>query len=193
MRVQLASCRTSLRPDAGFSFPEVLVVVALIAIIAGISIPVTRGMIVRAEADSATVVIVSTLNEARDRAIAERRDFQVNFVVPDRIQISRVPVPIGPVETVTNRLLENGQTIMRWPGVPDTPDAFGGGGEVNFTGPTPVTFTSDGSLVDAAGDPVNGTIFLATPDQPESVRAVSIFGMTGLARTWKWAGGRWLE
>jgi prepilin-type N-terminal cleavage/methylation domain-containing protein len=193
MRVQFAEPDAALGQESGFSFPEVLVVVALIALIAGISVPVTRGMILRSDADSATVVVVSTLNQARDRAIAERREFEIAFLPPDRITVSRRPVPIGPLQLVTNRMLENRQSIMRWPGAPDTPDGFGGAGAVNFTGPMPVMFTSDGSLVDAAGDPVNGTVFLAVPNEPESVRAITIFGMTGLIRTWKLAGGGWVE
>jgi Tfp pilus assembly protein FimT len=172
---------------------EVLVVVALIAIISGISIPITRGMINRAEADSAMTAVTSALQVARNRAIAERRDFEIHFDPPDILRVARRPVPSGPAQTVSTTRLENGQRIERLEGMDDTPDEFGGTGDVNFTGELPVMFTSDGSLVDSAGDPVNGTIFFSVPGQVESARALTILGLTGLTRTWKWTGGGWAE
>ena len=54
-------------------------------------------------------------------------------------------------------------------------------------------FTSDGSLIDSAGDIVNGTIFVAMPNQVDTARAVTIFGVTGLTRAWKWRGRKWME
>jgi hypothetical protein len=57
----------------------------------------------------------------------------------------------------------------------------------------PVMFTSDGSLVDNNGDVVNGTIFVGVPSQPQTARAVTVFGVTGLTRTWKWRGNKWME
>ena len=54
-------------------------------------------------------------------------------------------------------------------------------------------FSSEGTLIDASGDVLNGTVFLAIPDQPNSARAISIFGITALLRTWRWDGGRWVE
>ena len=62
-----------------------------------------------------------------------------------------------------------------------------------FTGTAPVMFTSDGSLVDSNGDVVNGSIFFGVPGQPLTQRAVTIFGVTGLTRNWKWRGGQWPE
>ena len=52
-------------------------------------------------------------------------------------------------------------------------------------------FTSDGSLIDSAGDPTNGTIFVERPDHPETARAVTISGVTGMMSTWKWRGQAW--
>jgi type II secretory pathway pseudopilin PulG len=172
---------------------EVLVVIAMIGVLAAVTLPIARGMIARAEADSATVALTSALKVARNRAIAERREFEVHFEPPDNLRIARRPVPIGTPETISNTRLENGQTVMRFPGAVDTPDAFGGTGAVNFTGPLPVMFTSDGSLIDSNGDPVNGTIFLGVAGEPDSARAITIFGMTGLARSWKQAGAGWIE
>ena len=52
-------------------------------------------------------------------------------------------------------------------------------------------FTSDGSLIDAAGDITNGSLFFGIPEQPLSARAVTVFGITGMLRTWTWGGAQW--
>ncbi len=57
----------------------------------------------------------------------------------------------------------------------------------------PVMFTSDGSLIDTAGDVINGTIFIVKPGSLETARAVTIWGVTGLMRTWKWRGSQWMQ
>ena len=54
-------------------------------------------------------------------------------------------------------------------------------------------FTSDGSLIDSAGDVTNGTIFFGVPNHPETARAITVFGVTGMLRTWKWGGASWMQ
>jgi hypothetical protein len=90
-------------------------------------------------------------------------------------------------------LLENGQEFLQFPSMPDTPDGFGNGSAISFGGTAPIMFTSDGSLVDSAGDVVNGTIFLGEPNQKATARAVTVFGVSGLIRSWKWRGDKWMQ
>ena len=54
-------------------------------------------------------------------------------------------------------------------------------------------FTSDGSLIDSAGDVTNGTIFIGGPNHPETARAITVWGVTGMLRTWKWRGRVWMQ
>lgn len=189
-----ARCRRrSIRAVNGFSMLEMLFVVAILATTASIAIPVSRDFLTSVRADSASRIAVSALQEARERAIAERRNIQVNFVLPNRIRIERMEVP-GPGVTLLSQVeLEGLQSFRLVPDVPDTPDAFGRTGALSFTGKTPVMFTSDGSFIDADGDVVNGSIFLAGTGPGDSVRAITIFGVTGLIRTWKWTGREWVE
>ena len=95
---------------------------------------------------------------------------------------------------ITAMTLEGDQEFAR-DGLPDTPDAFGGpiANAINWTGVAPVMFTSDGSLIDNAGDVTNGTMFIIRPGFPETGRAVTIWGVTGLLRTWKWRGSGWMQ
>jgi prepilin-type N-terminal cleavage/methylation domain-containing protein len=178
---------------AGFTLTEMIVVVALIAIGFAVAIPVTMEMVNRAKNDSSVVVAHTFLDSARDRAVAERRNFELTFVMPNRLQLERIEVPSGVKTIVAEMQLEGGQEFVKFPDVGDTPDAFGAPTAIHFTGTMPVMFTSDGSLIDSAGDVVNGSVFMGVPDHPETARAVTVFGVTGMLRTWKWRGAEWFQ
>ena len=179
--------------ERGFSLPELLVVAALIAVGSAVALPLTMSTVKRAKNDGALAVTQTFLDTARDRAVAERRNFELTFIAPNRIRLQRVEVPSGLKTTVDEVLLEAGQEFYKFSGMPDTPDAFGNASATQFGGPLPVMFTSDGSLIDSAGDITNGTVFFGKPGQPDTARAVTIFGVTGLLRSWKWRGASWLE
>jgi hypothetical protein len=102
-------------------------------------------------------------------------------------------VPSGVLTPVQDFSLDNGQVFVKFGPVPDTPDAFGAATYASFTGTEPVMFTSDGSLLDSNGDITNGSIFVGFAGQKETARAVTIFGVTGLTRAWKWRGTKWME
>ena len=83
--------------------------------------------------------------------------------------------------------------FLQFPGLPDTSDGFGAAGPVDLGGATTAFFVADGMLVDAAGTPVSGTVFLGVPDQPTTARAVTVFGGTGRVRGYSWSGTAWVE
>lgn len=176
---------------------ETLLVVALIAVMSVITIPVTADMIRHSKADSAAEVALRAITAARARAVAERRNIQLNLIEPDRIQLLREEVDDDGVTTgttlVAETLLEAGQEFRRFTGQPDTPDMFGATSPIAFGGTAPVMFTTDGSLVDAAGDVVNGSVFFGVPNQPDTARAVTILGASGLTQIWKWRGTSWMQ
>lgn len=190
-----SAASTAARPAAaaGFTLTEMIVVVALIAIGFAVAIPVTMEMVTRAKNDSSVVVAHTFLDSARDRAVAERRNFELTFIMPNRVQLERIEVPSGVKTVVAEMQLEGGQEFIKFPDIGDTPDAFGASAAIKFTGTQPVMFTSDGSLIDSAGDVVNGTVFMGVPDHPETARAVTVFGVTGMLRTWKWRGAEWFQ
>ncbi len=176
----------------GFTLLEAITVTAIIMVGAAMAIPVTMAMVNNARGDSAMVVTATFLETTRNRAVAERRNLQISFPTNNTIQVDRIEVPSGLLTTISSMTLEGGEEFTRM-GLPDTPDAFGGAGAVNFTGVAPVMFTSDGSFIDSAGDVTNATIFVARPGVPETGRAVTIWGVTGLMRTWKWRGTLWQQ
>jgi Tfp pilus assembly protein FimT len=179
--------------DAGISLVEILMVLTIIGVICASALGLNPEFLRQAKADSSIVAALNGVEIARNRAVGERRDFQVSFVTPNRIQVSRIEVP-GPATTlISDTYLENGQSYLLFTGVPDTPDRFGKASAIDF-GVTPtIRFTSDGSLLDSSGDVVNGTVFFGLTGKASTARAITIFGASGLIRTWKWNGNAWIQ
>jgi prepilin-type N-terminal cleavage/methylation domain-containing protein len=187
----LGSRRT--RPVEGFTLIEMMLVVAVGMILAAMAVPMSGNFINSTRADSSIIATIDAMTTARDRSVAERRNFEISFVNPNHIVITRDEVP-GPTQTViSDTVLENGQQFVLFGALPDTPDAFGKTAAIKFTGTGPWMFTSDGSFVDSNGDVANGTVFLGVPGEQNSARAVTVYGVTGLMRTWKWRGSKWFE
>ena len=179
--------------SAGFSLIEMMVVVSVGIILAAMAIPVASSFITTSKADGSVIAVVDTLTTARDRAVGERRNFEISFVGTNHIQIFRDEVPSGVRTQISDALLENGQQFQKFAGLPDTPDAFGNMTAIQFSGAGPWMFTSDGSLIDSNGDVSNGTVFVGVPNQPMTAGAVTVFGATGLLRTWRWRGAKWFN
>jgi len=64
---------------------------------------------------------------------------------------------------------------------------------VYFRGSTLLMFLSDGTFVDAQGNPLNGSVFLGLNNHPETARAVTVLGATGRVRGYRWTGSRWIQ
>ncbi len=179
------------RRERGFSFIEVLLVVAIIGVTAAIAVLVTPFARLAAQADSSAAALQSVLQTSREQAISQRRTIRVSFVDPNQVVIERVNVP-GPGTTVLNTyILEAGVGFRLFDDVPDTPDAFGNDAATTFGGATTTSFTSEGEFVDENGDPVNGSVFIGRESEPLTLRAVTVFGATALIREWRWNGVQW--
>jgi Tfp pilus assembly protein FimT len=68
------------KPQRGFSLLEALTAIALIMIVSGMAIINFGSVIPRAKANSAMDQMLYQLRSARARAIAHRREVQVQFV-----------------------------------------------------------------------------------------------------------------
>ena len=176
----------------GFSFLEIVVVVSIMSIMFALAAGITMTSVNAAKADSSTSAVMNIVELARNQATSQRRDFQIVFTTPNQVQVFRLELPSG-TTLVASRFLENGQTFTRFSPTGDTPDAFGYTGAIAFGSTPTIRFTSDGSLIDSVGDVLNGTLFLGDPNDIASARAVTIFGSTGLIRSWKWNGSVWVS
>jgi prepilin-type N-terminal cleavage/methylation domain-containing protein len=176
----------------GFTLLELLIVVTLMGVLTGVAIGITPRVVRSLKGDSIAQQLNGFLRNAREQAIARRRNIRVTAADDDTVTSTQVDIPAGltPLGMVD---LEGGLIFTNFDGQGDTPDAFGAGGPIVFSGPAPHAFTSEGTFVDANGDPSNGTLFLGRRDQPETAIAVTIFGPTAALHTWRWDGTRWVQ
>ena len=181
------------RRDAGFTLVETLMVVSLALVIGAMAVPISRNLIARSKATGATMEVATWFETARNRATAERRNFEVTFNTTQRSVLVQRVESNGARTTILLRQLAENVEFLKFSGTADTPDQFGAATAIDFDGPTPHMFTSEGSFVDANGDPSNGTLFMGKPGQRDSGAALTVFGATGLLRTWKLAGNGWVR
>jgi hypothetical protein len=152
------------------------------------------------QADGAMRVVMSQLNAARETAISQRRLVEVSFHDGYWVRVTRHELTNNDTTMLTDVPFEGGVRFGLAPNVQDTPDGFGNVSAVNFGAANSVMFNTEGMLVDNAGIPLNGTVFLLIPTGgaaggnsylPGSFRAVTVLGATGRVRGFRWNGGQW--
>ncbi len=179
---------------------EILVVVGLMGVLAGMAIMVSPSFSRTARADASTAQLLDAIRSAREVAISQRRNVELQFVGLTAIRTVRVDIGVNGVQTGTTVLrtveLENRMQFRLDPSAPDdTPNLFGRITATTFGTPaaTRRMFTSEGTFVDQDGDVLNGTVFLSIPNQANSARAITIMGATALINRWRWNGREWVE
>lgn len=181
------------RRDRGFSMIEVTIVAAVFVIgsaAALVQLRATRDIL---EADAVSNMVVSQLRYARQVAIDQRRNVQIEFLAPNRIRVTRFE-PGGTSTVISNVILTSGFTyVLPGPTVPDTPEGFGNATAVSFSGGTGGVFLGDGTFVTAAGLVLNGTVFTGGGIGPGSSRAVTVTGATGRIKQYWLTSGAWEE
>jgi prepilin-type N-terminal cleavage/methylation domain-containing protein len=177
--------------QAGYSLIEMMLVVGIMGVvttIAVVQISLSRPAL---QGDGGMRIVLSQMNQAREMAITQRRNMRVVFPGNNQVQITREEVP-GPALTVlTTTIMEGGVQFALVSGLPDTPDAFGNSIAVAFGSATEVKFAPDGTMVDQLGRTLNGSVFVAIPNQKLSARAVTVLGSTGRVRGYRWDGRFW--
>lgn len=174
----------------GYSLVETLVVTSLACTLTATAVVQVRTQRATINADNAMRLVMGELTRARDLAVAQRRNIRVTFVGVNEVRLTRLEVPTG--TTLLRRATMEGNMRFALPvGTPDTADAFGAGSALDFDGSGTVIFNSDGMLVDAAGAVINGTVFLAAPNDPYATRAVTVLGATGRVRGFRRLKSTW--
>lgn len=178
------------RSEAGFSLVELLATMAMTGVVLAMSVGFYPQAVNIVRGDADMRIVYWEMKLARDTAIAQRRTIEVRFTAPNIITSVRRNIPIG-TTVLSTAVLEHNTQFLLFAGQPDTPDAFGRTTATDFGGAALVMFTADGMLTDAAGNAVNGTVFLGQPGKPVTSRALTVFGPTATIRTYKWNGAAW--
>ena len=186
------------RLQLGFSLMELLVAVAIISVILGMALLNYGNILPNFRANSAMDQLLYQLRSARERAIAHRREVQVQFVGTNQLTITEIWL-LGTAPPASTVSFEGGAQYIILPGVPDLPAPFnfGNTAPVYFGGlsggPPIMKFSTTGALIDGGNTLVNGTVFMGIPGKPSTAFAISILGATGRVREYHWDGSQWQE
>ncbi len=193
-------------PDLGFSMIELVVAMAMTAVLTVIAILQLQPAMRTARSDSALRIVVDQVRQAREFAVANRRYVAISFAVVGGYskvtiqQMNSMTPGAGTVNPVIYSVpLPQPMAFLVNGSLPDTPDGFGNAAPIVFGGAAGgpalgMLFQSDGALVDATTLlPINGTVFLAEPNQVSTARAITVLGSTGRVRGWKSNGKGWFQ
>jgi Tfp pilus assembly protein FimT len=200
-RLQVSSC--NLQPvfegpqyqrndEKGFSLVEIGITLLLFALVSGFALLKVNTILPGMASNTAMKQTLAQLRKGRDLAIAQRRNIEIRFQGANQIQLVRYEVPTG-TSIISTLMLEGKNEFRQFDGIPDTPDVFGNGSAISFSGLSPWIFLSDGTMVDSSSNPVNGTVFLGQANNPKTARAVTILGATGRVRDYTWNGTAWFH
>ena len=199
--------------ERGFSLIEMLMVIAVMATVGAMAAMVSPSFLRHQKAEAGVQQALEVIRTARETAISKRRNVRLDFSGTNVIRIVQEnicsPIPCSDAASAAFLLTAAGTTVLRTveleskmtflrPVSTDTPDKFATGpptqtAAIAFGPLTTRSFTSQGTLVDSNGDILNGTLFLAIPNETSSARAITVFGTTALLRYWRWDGTKWVD
>lgn len=192
MRLQPCTAPPAVRDDRGFTLNELLVTVGILVVVSAMAVATFASAIPMVRANGQAQRLIGLMQLARETAIMRQRD--VELVIDPATRRTRLMVFDGGGATILREVIfEYDVSFQRFPGMGDTPDRFGDGGDIDFGGAARLLFISDGSLVDEDDLPVNGTMFFGITGQPPTARAITLTGTTARARYYAWSGSGWAE
>jgi hypothetical protein len=207
----------------GFSMVELLTTVLLIFVVAAMTVIQLQPTLQQIQADAGKDQVRSTLRQARELAISDRRMIVVQFLnaatgtacpptgaVVNCIALTQMIVVPGTPPTQTLAAspflvlpIEGHVQLLSFSGEPDTPDAFIGGppappkglyfGSTAGAPATGMAFQSDGTFTDGNGNPINVSVFIGESGIPSSARAITILGSTGRVFAYHGTGTAWFR
>lgn len=217
MRLTLNKLKERSAKYGGFSAIELLIVVALITVLAAISIPYFYSFTRAYKSEDEALKLLDNMREASQLALAKRRTFRLEIdLTANAILIIDENGPAGatddkivksiPLEDMREVRMEQIPTGVTRPAPPDFTDAVFAEdvvGHLNDADETIIgnnvfaaRFRSDGSVVKADGLPLNTNIYLwppadgggTNPRVINQVRSLTLYGNTGAVRYWKHNG-----
>lgn len=183
--------------DRGFSLLELLIVISLGLVMAGVSIMALKPLYTQNQVNNAYDTALSVIRSYRNQSVTQSKRFIITFTNPGTITVQYwgVGVPVAPAPvTVATYTLPTNITFAVQAGFPTTaPDSFGSGlvaidfdqgmglGSQNY-----IMFMPDGSSQDTLGNYNSGVLYMSqTGSAVYNSRAISVFGTTGRIRGWR--------
>lgn len=170
-----------MKNKAGFTLVELMIVIAIIAVISGVSVPAVNSMQGRHRFSGALRDVLLTLRQARLVAVEENETVMFTVDVATGTYQAFVDdgggdatdtfgpffnFPDGLPDAARNGLLNPGERIINEGSVPEgvsiTATNFNGNTGANFNGNTGLRFDNRGFPTDAGGLLTDGTITLAS-------------------------------
>lgn len=176
--------------EAGFTLVEILMTLLIMTVVTAIAATIMTNVIPTVHADSSLELVEAELRQAREGAMDQRRTFVVTFKGTNEITVQRIELS-GSLTPIADYFLGEDVTYTLIPTAPDTPDGFGNTLAVNFSGSNSFEFLGDGTAVNASGQLVNGTVFMAISGNPITARAVTVMGATGRIKGYSYNGSTW--
>lgn len=206
---QLAMMKiTNSHPQRGFSLLEMITVVAIGFIIAGVGFISMMPLLNKSHIDTAYETTLSVLRNTRHLAITQGHEYVVSINAATGVMTVQYqpPPPAGslifpPVQLVNTYSIPNDTRFAVKAGFPaSTPDGFGTGvASIDFGytpaggagGSSTVVFMPDGSARDGStptngGNYSSGVLYMTRPAGViNDSRAISVWGATGRIRGWR--------
>ncbi len=204
----------------GFSLLEMMIVVCIGLIMAGITFISLQPALQDAHINNAYDTALTQLRVARERAISERTRYIVSFganLPPLGVSGATVPAPDAqsiqlwhwavatpvspPPVSISSAELPIDVQFQAVGGLPTPgPDGWGTGAAaldfdqgVGAGGLNYVMFLPDGSSQDENGNYNSGVLYLARGGKLTTSKAITVFGTTGRVRGWRLNAGAWIE
>src|SRR5262249_37777005 len=109
--------------NSGYSIIETMGVVLLVSVFSRVAVNQIKGSMNLLDADVAANTVLSEIRLARQMAIDERRNMQVDFLGTNEIKVTRQESG-GGTTVVSDVTLPSGYTFAMPAGEGDTPDGF---------------------------------------------------------------------
>ena len=197
----------------GFSMPELLAVLAVLAIMSAISIPYILNYRKVYRTDDQAMKMMDMMRESAQLALTRRRTvrFEIDLtdntakIIDENGAATDTLVKSIPMEKTADVRVDVKPNGVNKPNPPnynditfatDTVGHLNGSTPVNGHNVWSVRFQRDGTAVNNAGTPVSVNVYIWPPASPGSltprslkeVRTITLFGGTGAIRFWKFDG-----